>query len=134
MKAIIENMRYIGTFFAIGFFIFSFCGCAVLVGAAAGGAGAAFWLSGKLSEQVNATYEEAIKAVESGLSSIGLEVIKEIRTEKTAQIKSKYTDGSTVWIDVKPLTKSIVKVDVRVGVKGDKAASSRIMEAIKKQL
>lgn len=113
---------------------FSLCGCAAMVGAAAGGAGTALWLSGKLSEEINAPYEKTTGAVKRALHSLKMEVVKEIKAEDVTQIKSEYADGSTVWIDIRPLTAKSSKIDIRVGLKGDKDASGKILEAISKRL
>lgn len=109
-------------------------GCVAMVGAAAGGAGTAMWLSGKLSEEVNAPYEKTTEAVKRTLHALKMEVAKETKTEDVTQIKSEYADGSTVWIDIRPLTAKSSKIDIRVGLKGDKEASSKILEAMRQYL
>ncbi len=110
------------------------CGCALLLAGAAGGAGTAFWLSGKLSDELNASYETAISATKKAIDSLGMQVDKEAKTDEVTQIRSEYTDGSEVWIDIRPLTQTTVKIEVRVGIKGNKAASTKIIERIKKYL
>lgn len=115
-------------------FAITISGCVALFGAAAGGAGTAFWLSGKLSSQVEASYERTIQAAKQALKSLKMEVVKETRSDEVTQIKSEYSDGRDVWIDIRPLSESATKVEVRVGARGDKAASSKIVEEIKKYL
>ncbi|MFA5117249.1 MAG: DUF3568 family protein [Candidatus Omnitrophota bacterium] len=110
-------------------------GCVALLAGAAGGAGTAVWLSEKLSQEVNAPFDKAIKASVSALQSLHLEVTKETRQENIAQIISKYTDGKTVWIDIRRITDASSKIDIRVGaIDGDKEASSKILDEIKKYL
>jgi hypothetical protein len=110
-------------------------GCVALLAGAAGGAGTAVWLSEKLSQEVNAPFDKAIKASVSALQSLHLEVTKETRQENVAQIMSKYTDGKTVWIDIRRITDASSKIDIRVGaIDGDKEASSKILNEIKKYL
>ncbi len=113
---------------------FSLCGCALLVGGAAGGAGTAFWMSGKLSEEVNTSYEKTINAAKKALKSLDMAIDKETKLDEVTQIRSKYDDGREVWIDVRPLTQKTSKVEIRVGVKGDEAASTKIFKRIKKYL
>ena len=115
-------------------FAVTLSGCALLFGAAAGGAGTAFWLSGKLSSQVGAPYERTIHSAKQALSSLKMEALKETHSDEVTQIKSKYSDGREVWIDIRPLSENATKVEIRVGARGDKAASSRILERIKKYL
>jgi len=111
-------------------------GCAaLLIGGAAGGAGTAVWLSKKLTEEVSAPFDRAIEAAKSGLKSLNLEVTKETKEENIAQIKSKYTDGKTIWIDIRRMTDTNSQIEVRVGaVTGDKEAANKILNAIKKHL
>jgi len=109
-------------------------GCAVLLAGAAGGAGTAYWLSGKLSEEVNVSYERAIYAAEKAVASLNMKISKETKSDKVTQIKSNYTDGSDIWIDIRPLTEKSSKIEVRIGLKGDKEASVKILEKIKKYL
>ena len=112
----------------------SLSGCWFLVGSAAGGAGTVFWLSGKLSSEMSSPYDRVIEATKRALSSLDMRLEKETYKEDVSQIMSKYADGKTVWIDIRPVTASTTKVEVRVGAAGDKAASSKIMERIKRYL
>lgn len=105
-------------------------GCVALVAGAAGGAGTAAWLSGKLSQELTTPYEKAIGAAKSGLKSLKLEVTKETREENVTQIKSKYSDGREVWIDVRRINDTLSRVEVRVGLVGDKDAAAKILKQI----
>lgn len=110
-------------------------GCVAILAGAASGAGTAVWLSEKLSQEVNASFEQTIKATKSALKSLRLAVTKETIEQNVAQIMSKYTNGKTIWIDVRRVTESSSKVEVRVGaVKGDKAAADKILKRIMQYL
>ncbi|MFA6217740.1 MAG: DUF3568 family protein [Candidatus Omnitrophota bacterium] len=110
-------------------------GCVALLAGAAGGAGTAAWLSEKLSQEVNAPFDKAIKASLLALQSMNFEVTKETKQENIAQLLSKYSDGKTIWIDIRRISDTTSQIDVRVGaVKGDKEASSKILTAIQKYL
>jgi hypothetical protein len=109
-------------------------GCAALVAGAAGGAGTAVWLGGKLGQEVNASMERSQKAATSALSSLNLKVVKETVKEDVIQIISNYNDGRTIWIDIRPLTLSTSKIEVRVGATGDKEAARKILNRIVKYL
>ncbi len=118
-----------------GFILLNLCGCFVLLGGAAGGAGTAAWLSGKLTQEVNAPYDNTIRAAKLALKSLRLEMTKETREETTDQIMSKYSDGRTIWIDIHKVSETSSKVEIRVGgVTSDKAAASRIMDRIMRYL
>ncbi len=116
------------------FLLTSLYGCATILVAGAGGAGTAFWLSGKLTETVNASFDRTIKGTKEALQSLNLPINKDTKKTSVAQIMTTYTDGSETWIDIRPVTKSTTQVSVRVGMRGDKAASSKILEAIKSHL
>lgn len=109
-------------------------GCWVLVGAAAGGAGTAAWLGGKLSDQVNASHEGTVIATEKALHSLKMDITKKTETEQVTQIRSEYTDGSDVWIDIKPISDKTSKIEIRVGITGNKDISVKILERIKTYL
>lgn len=63
-----------------------------------------------------------------------LKIDKETKSDEVTQIRSKYADGREVWIDMRPLTETNSKIDIRVGAKGDRAASIKILERIKEYL
>ena len=128
-------LKKIGVAIFVGFLLFNLYGCFLLLAGAAGGTGTAAWLSGKLTQQVNAPFDTTIKASKSALKSLRLEVTKETKEEAVAQIMSKYTDGRTIWIDVHKITDSSSKIEVRVGAMvRDKAAAEKIMNRIKRYL
>ncbi|MEK7849675.1 MAG: DUF3568 family protein [Candidatus Omnitrophota bacterium] len=127
--------RKIGILFFSGLFLLNICGCVAVIAGAAGGAGTSVWLSGKLSQDMNASFDKTIRATRSALTSMKLEVSKETVEKDVAQVMSKYSDGKTIWIDIRPITERSSRVDVRVGaVNGDKEASDDILKRIQKYL
>jgi len=109
-------------------------GCVALLAGAAGGAGTAVWLSGKLSQEVNVPYDRTVVAVKSALESLKLKVAKETAKADITQVISNYTDGRTVWIDIHRVSDAASKIEVRVGAAGDKQAAHKILDTIKKYL
>ena len=110
-------------------------GCFMLLAGAAGGAGTAAWLSGKLTQEANVPFERSVKAVKSALGSLKLEITKETIEQDVAQIMSKYSDGKTVWVDVRRVTDASSRIEVRVGaVDSDKQAADKILQRIKRYL
>jgi len=113
-----------------GIWLMQLYGCIALLAGAAGGAGTAAWLSGKLSQDVNAPYERTIDAAKAALKSLKFEVAKEIREQAVTQLKSYYTDGKDIWIDIRRISNSTSKVEVRVGMMSDKDAADMILKRI----
>ncbi len=110
-------------------------GCFALFAGAAGGAGTAVWLSGKLTQEFSAGYDRTVAASESALKSLGLELVKEAKEDTVTQLRSKYTDGKEIWIDVRRVSENSTKVEVRVGaVSPDKKAADQILKRIQSYL
>ena len=109
-------------------------GCVALLAGAAGGAGTAAWLSGKLSQEVNVPFDRALKAARRGLESMKFNVTKETVKEDVAQLMSNYSDGRTIWLDVRRVADSSSRIDVRVGATGDKEAAKKILDQIRRYL
>ncbi len=114
-----------------GLLLMNIYGCVALLAGAAGGAGTAVWLSGKLTQEVNAPFERTVKAAKSALKSLKLEATKETAGQNVAQIMGKYSDGKTIWIDIHRVTEASSKIEVRVGaVSSDKEAADKILKRI----
>jgi len=111
-------------------FLANIYGCFLLLAGAAGGAGTATWLSGKLAQEVNRSFDDTIKAAESGLKSLKMEVEKKTVTDDVAQLISKYSDQRTVWVDVHRIEASRSRIELRVGVLSDQEAARKIMDKI----
>lgn len=116
-------------------FLVSLSGCVAVVAGAAGGAGTSVWLSEKMSQTMNASYERTLKATRSALKSLKLEITKETIEKDITQVMSKHTDGKTIWIDIRRVTDTTSRVDVRVGaVNGNEEASTKILKKIQNYL
>ncbi|MBU1726383.1 MAG: DUF3568 domain-containing protein [Candidatus Omnitrophica bacterium] len=122
-------------FFCSGALLVNISGCFVLLAGAAGGAGTAAWLSGKLVQQVDEPYDRVVKAAKSGLRSQRFPLNKETADKNVTQLISEYSDGKTVWIDVHRISASRSQIEVRVGtVPGNKDAADKILNAIMQYL
>lgn len=118
-----------------GLVLFNASGCIFVLAGAAGGAGTAVWLSGKLTHDVSASLEKTTQAVKDALKSLRLKVTKETFKEDVAQIIGDYTDGRTFWVDIHRVTDTSSKLEVRVGaVTSDKAAADKILKRILRYL
>jgi len=105
-------------------------GCFLLLAGAVGGGGTAAWLSGKLSQEVNVSFENGIKAANRAMDALDLDVNKLTTGNKVAQIKGEYLDGRKIWIDIHRVSKSSSRIEVRVGATGDMEASRKILDKI----
>ena len=106
------------------------CGCAVLLVGAAGTVGTAAWLSGKLSQEVDASLDKSLKATKSALKSLNLNITKETITRDIIQVMSNYMDGKTIWIDIRRVSDSVSRIEVRVGVPGEKETAREVLNKI----
>ncbi|MDD5108992.1 MAG: DUF3568 family protein [Candidatus Omnitrophica bacterium] len=127
--------KKIGVFIFSGLLLLNLCGCFLLVAGAVGGVGTAVWLSGKLTQQFNAPYDRTIKATELALRSFDFEIAKQAKETNVTTFRSHYTDGKEIWVDVRKITDTSTKVEVRVGgVSADKEACTKILDRIKSYL
>jgi hypothetical protein len=125
-----KMLKKAGVGIALVLLVLNTTGCFYLLAGAAGGAGTAAWLSGKLSQDVNAPFERTVRAAKTALESFKFHIEKETVKDNVAQLISKYGDGREIWIDVRRITDSSSKVEVRVGATGDKKAAQRILDRI----
>lgn len=110
-------------------------GCIPLIAAGAGGAGTAVWLSGKLTQEFQSSYDKTVVAAKKALETLHLRIDKETKEEAVTQLRSEYSDGKEIWIDIRKTSEASSKVEVRVGaISSDKEASSRILKQIEKYL
>ena len=121
--------------FSLVFILASVTGCVALIAAGAGGTGTAYWLSNKLVQEVNASYEKTISAAESALKSLNLALKKKTVAQTVPQIRSEYRDGKDIWIDIRRICESTSRLEVRVGaVSADEQAADRILKRIVRYL
>lgn len=130
----VSMCKKVKLFFLITLLAVSSSGCMLLLAGAVGGTGTAAWLSDKLSQEVNAPFDKSIEAVDSAMKSLKLDIAKKTVKEDVAQIIGSYTDDRKIWIDVRPVTGTTSRIDVRVGALGDEAASRKILDKILRYL
>jgi len=128
-------MKRVLSVVAVAILLMGMYGCVALLAGGAAGAGTAVWLSDKLTQQFNASYERTIRATENALDSLKLGIKKQAKEENVTQFRSEYTDGKEIWIDIRKITDTSTKVEVRVGViSPDKTAAEKILSRIKRYL
>ena len=112
-------------------------GCLALVAAGAGGGGTAVWLSGKLTQEVKASVDEAFTAAKKALDSLDLETTKATLKRDVAQVMGVYDHPEgprTIWIDVHRISDARSRIGVRVGAISDKEAARQILDEIVRYL
>ncbi len=109
-------------------------GCVPLMVGAAAGAGAAAWINGDLEVNFDAPVSTVHSAAIRGLRKLELPITSEDKDKHHARIRSKYSDGKDVTIDITAITERTSKVKIRVGVFGDQARSEAILTSMKKYL
>jgi hypothetical protein len=123
------------SFVLFGWLLVNLYGCIPILAGAAGGGGTAVWLSGKLTQTFDASYDNTIEASRQALQDLNLNVTKETRKDEVTQLRSEYTDGKEIWVDVHRVTEGSSKVEVRVGaVSPDKEAANKILDGIRTHL
>ncbi|MEW6100817.1 MAG: DUF3568 family protein [Candidatus Omnitrophota bacterium] len=129
-----DMLKLIGNFFLAAILLLNLYGCVAIIAGAAGGAGTAIWLEGKISEQLNTPLEETLRATKQALESLRLVVTKTVVKDEVAQVMAEYYDARTVWIDIRRTTGQSSQIQIRVGAAGDKEASQKILDRIMRYL
>lgn len=114
--------------------VVSFSGCFALLLGAAAGAGATAWANGDLEANLDVNVERAHSAAVKGLKRLELPVTTDLKDKHNAKVRSKYSDGKDVTVDIQAVTERTCRIKIRVGVFGDQARSEAIMTSIKRYL
>ena len=113
--------------------VFSQSGCFFLVGATAG-VGAYVWVKGALEQNLNATAEKVHDATTKALNSQKLTIVLDQADRLKAKVVAEFSDGQNVTVEINALTEKTTKIQIRVGILGDKAKSELILNTIKRYL
>jgi hypothetical protein len=109
-------------------------GCAALLVGGAAGAGSVVYVKGQLHEDVKASVSRVHEASVSTLRELKLPIIEDNHDSLSAKIKSRFADGSDVWIQIESLAAESSKITIRVGILGDEYKSRQILDGIHKYL
>lgn len=91
-------------------------------------------LLGRLKDQVKEPVPKVHQAAVAGLKDLGLPIREDTGDQLTAHIKSEFSDGTHIWVDIESVSDAGSQLMIRVGVVGDEAKSRKILEAIKRHL
>jgi hypothetical protein len=109
-------------------------GCAALLVGSAAGAGSVVYVKGQLNEDMNASVSRVHSASISALRELNLPIIEDKHDSLSAKIKSRFADGSDVWIQIESLAAESSRITIRVGILGDEYKSRQIRDGIHKHL
>lgn len=111
-------------------------GCVVLaVGAAATAAGAgAVYVKGQLKETLDGRVMEVHRAARIAMNDTNIRITTDLQDDFSATLNGEMADGTRVWVDIKRVTTSTTEISIRVGLTGDQAKSSELLERTKRQL
>lgn len=118
----------------LGGFVLVNSGCvALLVGAAAGATGIAYF-KGTLEANFDRSVKQIHQASIAALKDLKLIVKDEDLSQHSSKIMGEYDDGTKVQIDIEAFTEKSCKIKIRIGVFGNEEKSQIILNAIKKRL
>ena len=126
-------MRRLITSVFLGIMV-SGCTAAVLATGAGIGAGTYAWMQGELKRTYPATFDRVWNAANDSLQALEMPVVSQQRDALKGTIMAKRADGSDVRVEIKYLTEKTTEVGVRVGLLGDRSASTRIHETIQNRI
>lgn len=110
------------------------CTAAVLATGAGLGVGTYAWIQGELKRTYPSTFDAVWTASNDALQALEMPVVSQQRDALKGTILAKRADGSDVRVEIKYLTDKTTEVGVRVGLIGDRPASTRIHETIQTRL
>lgn len=128
-------LKRIFYFLLLGFYCFSLYGCMAFMAGAAVGGTTAIWVSGRLTQRLNYSLEDTLKATRQAMKSLKLQITKEVVQANVAQIRGRNSDGKNIWINLRSLSSSSTKIEIRVGlVEPDKVVADRLLKEIIRNL
>ncbi len=117
------------------FVIANVYGCApTIVGTSGESTSTSVWANGKLAQAIAKPIDEITLAAKSALKNLGLPIIQTTIKKEMIQLRSVYTNGKKIWIDVEKIEDNYSKIEIRVGIIGDKEASTKILNAVNENI
>ncbi|MFA5260828.1 MAG: DUF3568 family protein [Candidatus Omnitrophota bacterium] len=115
--------------------VVSASGCvALVVGAAAAGAGGYAWVKGALVKEYDVSAEKLYQATKSGLAGLAMGITEDQADRLSAVLAADFADGKKVKINIEALTELRSQIRIRVDVFGDKTKSELVLNAVEKNL
>jgi len=115
------------------FLLINLCGCIALLAGAAAGGGTAMWLSGKLTDQVNASFSKTTSATERAMGALCAGKIEKVSRGNVVQFRGEDASGRNINVDVFLVSEKMTKLEIRVSV-NERDAAQRVLDEIKRRL
>ena len=132
-KNIMKTIWRLWAILAVAAFLPLPSGCvAVLAGAA--GAGTVAWVEGRLDATLDANFGRAERAADRAITQLQFAKVSEDKDALTAKLIARTAEDKRVEIKVIREGDTASKVQIRVGLFGDKAQSLAILDKIKANL
>ena len=109
-------------------------GCVAFAVGAAAGAGGYGYVKGSLQKNYDNTVTELHKASLKALKALDIEKSDEELNRHSSYIKGMYQNDKKVKVTITALTEKSSKLEIRVGLFGDKSLSEMILSDIEKNL
>lgn len=120
-------------FVVCAFLLSNMYGCFLLLAGAAGGGGTALWLSGKLTDEVNASFSRTESATESAMNALCSGKINKVSRDSVVQFRGEDSSGKNINVDVFRATERKTRVEIRVSV-NEKDAAQKVLDEINRRL
>ncbi len=108
-------------------------GC-LLVAAGAAGAGTVAYVRGELDASLGNGYESVVQASNRAIDQLQFKKISESKDALKAVLIARTASDKKVQITVTKVSETLTKVEIRVGVFGNEALSTTILEKIKSSI
>jgi Protein of unknown function (DUF3568) len=126
-----RSIRYGGMLVCL--VLFALYGCAAVIAGGAAGGATYVYTKGWVARDYNAGIDRAYKAGLEAANNLGMTVVEKSKKIASADIKMK-KGGKDYWIKMEETSKRRTTISIRSGIVGDKEASRKIHEEIKKML
>lgn len=108
-------------------------GC-VVVAAGAAGAGAVAYVRGEMTTTIDRDLDAVFRASQQALTKLEFAKVNDHKTGVDAELLARTALDKKVQIELKQVTPTLTKVEIRVGLVGDQDLSLTILETIKAEL
>ena len=109
-------------------------GCLLVAAGAVAGAGTVVYAHGELDASLGNGYESVNRAANRAVDRLQFKKISESKDALTAVLKARTADDTKIDIKITKVTNVLTKVEIRVGVFGDRSVSATILKKIKESL
>ena len=109
-------------------------GCVAVVAGAAAGAGAMAYVRGELDATLDKDYDQVVRGATRAIEQLRFAKESEQQDALAAILVARTATNKNVEIKITKTSATLTKVAIRVGVFGDEAVSTTILEKIKANL